>query len=95
MDLRLNPDDSPKENEEPINDLDKVAKIHDVAYRNAGDNLEAKHQTDREMLKDLKHVKPKTVSENLLKKVTRGLIASKLKLGSGIIIFPDSLNNKH
>jgi hypothetical protein len=36
LDLRLNPDDSLKENEEPINDLDKVAKIQD-AYRNEGD----------------------------------------------------------
>jgi hypothetical protein len=92
LDLRLNPDDSPKENEEPINDLDKVAKIHDVAYRNAGDNLELKHQADREMLEELRHVKPKTIPESLLTKVTRGLIASKLKLGLGIIIFPTHSN---
>jgi hypothetical protein len=41
------------------------------------------------MLEGLKYVKPKTIPESLLTKVTRGLIASKLKLGLGVIILPD------
>ncbi len=62
---------------------DWIRMIHRKKMRN--------HQADREMLEDLRHVKPKTIPESFLTKVTWGLIASKLKLGLGVIILPDEL----
>jgi hypothetical protein len=36
LDIRLDENDRPKAGEEPINDLDRVAMNHDIAYRQAG-----------------------------------------------------------
>jgi coat protein VP1 len=52
LDLRLKNDDTihtdtPKEWSKPVNRVDEAAYVHDLRYRNAGDDLARKHEVDR------------------------------------------------
>ena len=55
-DIRLDEYDNPKPGEEPINEIDHLAYIHDVAYKNS-DNIEDRHKADQEMINGLKQLK--------------------------------------
>ena len=44
---RLDANDNPHPHSTPINRVDAAAYRHDLAYRNAGDDLSKKHQADR------------------------------------------------
>src|SRR6266853_863081 len=81
---RLRSDDVPYENEQPINGLDHIAYLHDLAYRDAGNNLEAKHIADKQMLDRLNVYTPESMGESLLSKLVKGIISAKYKLGLGI-----------
>ncbi len=61
LDLRLNPNDNPKEWSLPIDRDDQTAHIHDLAYRDSGNDLPKKHEADRIMLKQLNAIQNPTI----------------------------------
>ena len=61
LDLRLNPDDSPKNFSKPINRVDEIAYRHDLDYREVVDDLEKKHEADRIMLQHLDSISDPTI----------------------------------
>ena len=77
-------DDSPKEFSKPINRIDEAAYQHDLAYRDAGDDLDRKHEADRIMLKLLDSITDPTVRERLERVVVKAALKAKLFLGVGL-----------
>ena len=53
LDIRLNENNIPKSGEEPINAIDHLAYIHDLAYQNSN-NIKDRHRADQEMIKRIK-----------------------------------------
>ena len=43
LNIRLNTDNTPKEWSKPIDKDDQIAYLHDLAYREAGDDINEKH----------------------------------------------------
>ena len=56
LDIRLNENNIPKSREEPINAIDHLAYIHDLAYQNSN-NIKGRHRADQEMINGLKQLK--------------------------------------
>jgi hypothetical protein len=84
LDIRLDENGMPKHGEEPINRVDKTCYNHDVAYKNAGDNLSNKHDADRIMLEQLNSIQNPSIRERIDRLIIKGLIGTKLKLGMSI-----------
>ena len=65
LDIRLNENMQPKKGEEPVNDLDKIALKHDIAYKQIQDEykhehnkqkaLNRVHKADDEFIDEAKH----------------------------------------
>ena len=79
LEQRLNVDHSPKEFSKPINRIDEIAYQHDLAYRDAGDDLDRKHEADRIMLKLLDSITDPTVRERLERLIFRCRFRSNTK----------------
>lgn len=62
-----------------INQLDRIAKQHDIAYSKA-QSLRDKHKADRMMVKRLAALKDKTNMERGI----QGIMQAKLKMGMGL-----------
>ena len=84
LELRLNPDDTPKEWSKPIDRDDEIAYQHDLAYREAGDDLSKKHKADRIMLQQLNAIVNPTIRERVDRVLIKAAIGTKLKLGIGL-----------
>ena len=52
----LGPGNIPKSEEEPINEIDRLAYIHDLAFQNS-DDINERHRADQEMINRLKQLK--------------------------------------
>ena len=63
LDKRLDANDNPLPHSKPINRVDAAAYRHDLAYRDAGDNLSRKHDADREMVQELDSIQDPTLRE--------------------------------
>ena len=83
LDIRLDENDNPKLGEYPIDRDDKTAYIHDIKYRDCGDDLQCKHEADRAMLQQLGSIKDPTFREKLDSLLIKGVINTKLKFGVG------------
>ena len=84
LELRLNPDDSPKDWSLPINQVDAECYKHDLDYRDANDNLALKHEADRKLLHALDLIQPSSFKEKVMKKVAEWAMKLNLKLGLGL-----------
>jgi transposase InsO family protein len=84
LEIRLDGNDKPKPGEEPIDRDDAAAYIHDLKYRDCGENLQCKHEGDRIMLQQLDAIKDPTFREKLDTLLIKGVINTKLKFGVGL-----------
>ena len=74
LNIRLNTDlqskgktvNSPKEWSKPIDIDDEIAYLHDLAYREAENNLEKKHEADKIMLQQLNSITDPTIKKNFI-----------------------------
>ena len=70
LDARLNPDNTPKANSQPINKVDEICMKHDIQYRDADHGVGTRHEADKVMLDSLNHLKKQRVKlERVLCKV--------------------------
>jgi hypothetical protein len=84
LDIRLDENDKPKEGEQQISPTDQLAYEHDLAYRDAGNNLDLKHEADRKMLEALEKVPTTGINDKLANFVAKQILKLKLKMGMGI-----------
>ena len=82
---RLNPDDTPKEWSKPINKVDEVCLRHDLAYRDSDLGKGTRHDADKKMLEELNNLKDLNINEKLARAVIKPIIATKHKLGLGVV----------
>ena len=82
LDIRLNENNIPKSGEEPINEIDRLAYIHDLAYQNS-DDMGERHRADQEMINGLKQLKNLSIPQRLIRTLIIKLFQAKIKLGQG------------
>ena len=82
LDIRLNENNIPKSGEEPINAIDHLAYIHDLAYQNSN-NIKDRHRADQEMINGLKQLKNLTIPQKLIRQLIIKIFQAKIKLGQG------------
>ena len=75
---------TPKADSKPVNRVDEAAMYHDIAYRDAGEDLEKKHEADREMIKHLDNIKDPTFKERVERFFVKKAMQTKLKLGASL-----------
>lgn len=61
---RLNPDNTPKPGNEPVDRVDEAALRHDIVYSQY-DDLRHRMEADREMINDLRNIKNPTCRERI------------------------------
>ena len=83
LDEQLDEYDQPKPGHEPFNAVDDISRKHDICYRDNG-NKEGKTKCDKEMLVELKMLKPRNKREMFDRALIRGIIGTKHKIGFGI-----------
>ena len=83
LNIRLNPDDTPKEWSKPIDKDDEIAYQYDLAYREAGDDINKKHESDKIMLYQLDSITDPTIKERLHRSLIKTALKTKLFLGVG------------
>ena len=82
LDIRLNENNIPKSGEEPINAIDHLAYIHDLAYQNSN-NIKDRHRADQEMIIGLKQLKNLSIPQKLIRQLIIKIFQAKIKLGQG------------
>ena len=90
---RISENDQPTEGNSPINQTDAVCYKHDLAYREAGDNLDKKHKADKIMIQELDQVKPNSFKEKIIKSLISTTMKGKVKLGLGLVVMPLEYRN--
>ena len=83
LEKQLDSNDNPLPGQEPYNEVDDIARKHDICYRDY-DTKNGKKKCDKEMLIELKMLKPKNKREMFDRAIIRGIIGTKHKLGMGI-----------
>ena len=90
LDLRLNPDKSPKEWSKPINKIDEFCMYHDIDYESAENNsktedeiLKLKHIADSKLIERLNDYSPLNINERFIKFLIQKAISLKVKFGMG------------
>ena len=83
LDIRLNENNIPKSGEEPINEIDRLAYIHDLAYQNS-DDINERHRADQEMINGLKQLKNLSIPQRFIRTLIIKLFQAKIKLGQGL-----------
>ena len=84
LDIRLNENNIPKSGEEPINEIDRLAYIHDLAYQNS-DDINERHRADQEMINGLKQFKNLSIPQSLIKTLIIKLFQAKILVGGQLI----------
>ena len=82
LDIRLDENNQPKPGEEPINAIDQLAYINDLAYQKS-DNIEDRHRADREMIDGLKSLTNLSIPQRATRALIIKLFQAKIKLGQG------------
>ena len=85
LDIQLDENNQPKPGEEPINAIDQLAYIHDLAYQ-ISDNISDRHQADIHMISGLKQLKNLSIHRKLIRAMIIKIFQAKLKLGVGLSI---------
>ena len=82
LDLRLNPDNTPKEDSKPINRVDQAAYKHDLAYRNP--EITSRHEADKIMIQELDSIQNPTFRERIERMFVKKALQAKMLFGQGI-----------
>ena len=82
LDIRLDENNLPKQGEEPINEIDRLAYIHDLAYQKSS-NIQDRHKADLDMIEGLKGLQNLSFPHKLIKFMIIKLFKTKIKLGQG------------
>ena len=82
LDIRLNENNIPKSGEEPINAIDHLAYIHDLAYQKSN-NISDRHEADVQMINGLKQLKNLSIPQRLIRQLIIKIFQAKIKLGQG------------
>ena len=82
LDIRLDENNLPKPGEEPINEIDRIAYIHDLAYQKSS-NIQDRHRADLDMIEGLKGLQNLSFLQKLIKALIIKLFKTKIKLGGG------------
>jgi hypothetical protein len=73
--------------DKPVNQVDALAKEHDIAYRDSKDKpnkKEMRRKADKEMLKKLDELENLTIGERIEKRIVKPVLKTKLFLGLGL-----------
>ena len=84
LERQLDANNKPLPGQEPHNAVDATAMCHDICYHDRGDAPAGKSQCDREMLDELKAIKPRNLRERVDRAVVCGAIGLKYQLGLGL-----------
>ena len=82
LDIRLDENNLPKQGEEPINEIDRLAYIQDLAYQKSS-NIQDRHRADLDMIEGLKGLQNLSFPQKLVKFMIIKLFKTKIKLGQG------------
>ena len=80
LDIRLDENNIPKSGEEPINAIDHLAYIHDLAYQNSN-NIKDRHRADQEMINGLKQLKNLSIPQRLIRQLIIKIFQAKILTG--------------
>ena len=84
LNVRLNPDLTPKSFSKPINRVDDAAYRHDLCYARHRDTETRNSLCDKNMLAELKDVYNPTVREKFDKSLVEKIIGTKARFGWGL-----------
>ena len=85
LNIRLDENDKPKVEEEPVSPTDELALHHDIAYRDAEKQdseiaLKMKHEADKKMIEQLDQVSTTEIIDKFTNFIAKKLLHLKLKL---------------
>ena len=80
--IRLNENNIPKQGQEPINEIDHLAHIHDLAYQKSY-YISDRYEADIQMINGLKQLKNLSVPQRLIRAMIIKLFQAKIKLAQG------------
>ena len=83
LDLRLNPDGTPKDWSEPVDRVDNAAYRHDLAYDQYSDTA-SRNTADRVMINELNNIPNPTLRERVERTIVKPILATKASLGLGL-----------
>lgn len=83
LDLRLNPDRTPKDWSEPVDRVDKAAYHHDLAYAQHSDTA-TRNIADRKMINELNSIPNPTIRERIERTIVKPILAAKVNFGLGL-----------
>ena len=84
LNIRLNPDLTPKSWSKPINRIDKAAYNHDVCYLKNMDTKTRNDVCDKNMLKELDGIYNPSIRERMERGLVSRLIGTKKRFGWGV-----------
>lgn len=84
LDLRLNPDGTPKESSKPIDRVDAAAYRHDMAY-DAFPDTKTRNIADRVMVSELNEIPNPTLRERVERAVIKPILSTKANFGLGLL----------
>ena len=83
LDLRLNPDGSPREWSKPVDRVDRAAYIHDLAYNQYSDTA-SRNIADRAMINELNNIPNPSLRERIERTIVKPILSAKSSLGLGL-----------
>ena len=83
LDLRLNPDGSPKPWSKPVDRVDNAAYHHDLGYAEYTDTPH-RNELDRQMVNELNNISNPTIRERIERGIVKPILATKANLGLGL-----------
>jgi predicted nucleic acid-binding Zn-ribbon protein len=83
LDLRLNPNGTPKESSMPVDRVDAAAYRHDMAYA-AFPDTKTRNIADRIMVSEMNEIPNPTLRERVERSVIKPILNTKAKFGLGI-----------
>jgi Domain of unknown function (DUF5679)/Phospholipase A2-like domain len=93
LDLRLNPDGTPKESSKPVDRVDDSAYRHDMAYA-AFPDTKTRNVADRVMVNELNEIPNPTFRERVERAVIKPILNTKANFGLGLASSKNSKRSK-
>lgn len=83
LDLRLNPDGTPKEFSKPVDRVDEAAYRHDLAYAQHADTA-GRNVADKVMINDLNSIPNPSFRERVERSIVKPILTTKTHFGMGL-----------
>ena len=93
LDIRTDENNNPKPREEPINAIDQLAYIHDLAYQKY-DKISDRHEADIQMINGFKQLKNLSIPQKLIRAIIIEFFQAKILVG-GHLTKSDKEPQKH